>query len=88
MTVRIVTRSLPATDTRGTRVRARYGNHTLTRPWRHELSVRQNHEAVWRALAEDLGFSGAWAPAEDERGYTWVRILEPVLVEGSSSGRG
>jgi hypothetical protein len=63
---------LPATDTRGARIRARYGNATITRPMDYE-SVRP-HEDMAREMAERVYGKGATVEyvGEHARGYRYV----------------
>lgn len=52
----ITTKTLPATNTRGTRVKAAAGGVSLIKSWEHALSAEQNHHAAARELWASLGW--------------------------------
>ena len=52
----ITTKILPATNTRGTRVKATAARVGLIRAWDYELSAEQNHHAAARELWASLGW--------------------------------
>lgn len=52
----IITKFLPATDTRPSRVKATAQVGTLTLAWDHALDVTENHDAVAKALADTYGW--------------------------------
>ena len=50
----ITTKTLPATNTRGARVKTTTGMASLIRHWDHEMSAEQNHHAAARELWASL----------------------------------
>lgn len=59
----ITTKFLPATNHKGSRVKAYCGADTLTLPWDHALSAFENHEGAALALATRLRLPGLWLGA-------------------------
>jgi hypothetical protein len=68
----IRTYALPATDTKSSRIRARYGNSTITREWPWESN--HPHEDIAREMAERLYGPGATVEyvGEHARGNRYV----------------
>jgi hypothetical protein len=57
----IATKFIAPTTHRRARVKATANAGSLTVPWNHALDVEQNHRAAAAALAQRLGWHGAWA---------------------------
>ena len=71
----ISTRYLGATNTRGSRVRAKSSSGlSLTVSWDDALGTDDNHLAAAQALAVKLGWPGRWVAggAEDVKGNVYV----------------
>jgi hypothetical protein len=71
----IVTKYLPATNIRGSRVKASCAAKSIIRHWDSALNADQNHMAVAKELATMLGWNygdwiGGWPP--DGKGSVWV----------------
>lgn len=70
----IVTKWFGPTNSRGSRVKAKAAAGSITVSWDYGLNVADNHAAAARALADKLGWPGAWVgggtPGED--GYVFV----------------
>jgi hypothetical protein len=56
MIMSIVTKYLPATNHRCSRVTARRNGKSVTKPWDHELETFENHAEVAKALAQKMGW--------------------------------
>ena len=52
----IRTKLLPATKTKGTKIKAYYQEQSVTRPYNYSFSVRLNHKHTCIALLDKLGF--------------------------------
>lgn len=70
----IVTKFIPATNTRGSRVKASAQAGSVTLGWDHRLDPAGNHKAAAIALVRKYEwFYGEWMPAELPDGSTvWV----------------
>jgi hypothetical protein len=71
----IVTKYLPATNVRGSRVKASCQAKSIIRSWDNSLNADQNHMAAAKELATMLGWNygdwvGGWPP--DGKGSVWV----------------
>lgn len=91
----IITRYLPATMRKGSRIKAEASSGSVTVPYDYELDTNGNHTAAARALAEKLageyphgpGWRGYWLAggAPNDRGNVYVRFgsdyLPPVQRE-------
>jgi len=72
----ISTRYLGATNTRGSRVKARSSSGlSVTLPYDHEYDANTNHTRAAEALAREFGWVGRWVAggAEDGRGNVYVQ---------------
>src|SRR5262250_1307976 len=56
----ITTKYLPATNTRGGRIKATAQAGSITIEWDHRLNLERNHAAAAKALARKLGWTGRW----------------------------
>ncbi len=76
----IITRFLPATDTRGSRIRATTADAgSITVPYDHALSSSANHEAAARTLADKLGWKYRdLAGGPTETGWAFVLLEQEV----------
>jgi hypothetical protein len=72
----ITTKSLAATNTRPSRVKASVEAGSVTRSWDHSLDADGNHDAACVALLAKLGWGGAWA-----RGWTDARTAVYVHID-------
>lgn len=75
ITVAVIrTYHLPATETKGSRIRSRYGQSTITRPFPYE--ARDAHEDAAREMAERLYGEGVQVRrvGEHARGYNWAPV--------------
>jgi hypothetical protein len=73
----IRTRYRPATDYRGSRIKASIGPDAVTVPYDHRLSGSGNHKTAAHALATKLGLEGHWALYSDHAtgdGYVFVNL--------------
>jgi hypothetical protein len=59
----IVTKYLPATNTKGARVKAECDAMSVTLPWDHSKTHGANHDAAVETLIEKMGWTGRWAVA-------------------------
>ena len=71
----IETKYLPATNTRGSRIKATSASgKSITRPYPHELPEGENaHWHVAHELAKSFGWHGNWSGGSTRDGYTFVR---------------
>jgi hypothetical protein len=56
----IVTRYIPATNTKPSRVKATADAGSVMLSWNCALNIENNHAFVAKALAEKFGWRGAW----------------------------
>lgn len=72
----IETKYLPATNYRGSRVKASAQAGSVTVPWDYALSVEANHDAAARTLIRKLSWFGAWVRGArvDDKGNVYVAI--------------
>jgi len=72
----IETRRMPATDTKGARIKARWRkrhSETVEVPFRDNLSNWINHSLALQKLIENTPQRCAiWQDGETEHGYVWV----------------
>jgi hypothetical protein len=71
----ILTQYLPATNFKGSRVKATCQAKSKTLHWDHALNIDENHMAAARALATDLGWNyGPWVGGglPGDKGMSWV----------------
>ncbi len=71
----VTTKYMPATNTRGSRVKASAQGKSVSLPYAHELDIDGNHEKAAVALAWSLTGGRAKKPKIGERtknGYVWV----------------
>jgi len=75
MRMAIVTKYLPLTNTKPSRVKAISENGSITLSWDNALNSTGNHSAAAKALAEKFGWSGAWyAGSINSGGYVFVCV--------------
>ena len=65
----IRTTYVPATDTEGSKIRVDDGVTVRHVPWRHNLSISENHE---HAVGEDF-VGDEWYANGEYVGWAWVR---------------
>lgn len=71
----IETRYVPATDTRGSKIRAEdCDGHTVTISYPYHLSGEKVHRLAARALCRKLGWTGRLAGGATRHGYAFVFI--------------
>lgn len=77
----IRTKYLPATDTRGERIKAEasYLSESITLPYDHALDCEQAHAKVAMALAKKLDWLGEYASGGNHTGYVFA------LISGSNT---
>lgn len=71
----IVTKYIPCTNFRPSRVKAKCQAGSITLSWDHALDLIDNHAAAARALAARFGWSGRWEAGANagNDGYTFVQ---------------
>jgi Uncharacterized conserved protein len=72
----ITTKYLPATNRRGSRIKATAAAGNVTLGYSCALNTENNHAVAARALAEKYGWKGQWfgGGLPDGRGYTFVCV--------------
>lgn len=83
----IFTKYLPATNTKGARIKAQASGSklSLTRPYDYEADAHGNHLLAAQALAKRLNWSGTWVEGSDRggRGNVYVNVAgDTFTVEG------
>lgn len=70
----IVTKFLPVTNRRGSRVKATAAAGSVTLNWEHGLNIERNHAAAAKALAEKFGWRGDWygGGMPDAHSFVWI----------------
>lgn len=70
----ITTKFIPATDTRGSRVKATANGGTVTLDYDHAMNGDENHTEAARQLADRLNWRGQWFSGglPNEGGYCFV----------------
>ena len=71
----IETKYLPYTNHRGSRIKAIAQAGSVTVPWKHELSVNENHHLAAETLAKKLGWYGEWYGGGNAKGTGHVYIM-------------
>ena len=76
ITQAIETRYLSATNSRGSRIKARAWGGSATIPYPHELNIEDAHRAAANALIAKLGWTGAYAQGGNAKGdgYVFVNV--------------
>ena len=69
--VKIITKYVGPTDTKGARLVAKCAGRQLSMPYRYELSVTQNHSTIAARLASKLKLSGVFVAESRETGYAF-----------------
>lgn len=81
--IAILTRYLPPTNYRGSRVAVRSGNgHRMIVSWDHELDVSGNHRAAALALCRKMGWTGDLASGGTENGAAHCFIPSDYVPKG------
>jgi len=77
----IHTKYLPATDTRGERIKASAlgSTETVVVHWVYNLTLAENHRMAAITLCEQLGLSDMMIGGHTEEGMVWVSIHGPNL---------
>jgi len=72
----ISTKYLPATDTKGGRIKAKASSapHSLIIPYDHSLDVEQAHAKAAMQLAAKLDWQGEYAAGGNDTGYVFAFI--------------
>lgn len=83
MSQAIVTKYIPATNTKGSRVKATSWAGSVTVNYEHGLNADQNHLAAAKSLAEKFGWKGSFVGGDnpDARGYTFVLVQDYCVFE-------
>jgi hypothetical protein len=84
----ITTKHLPATNHRGSRIKASCEAGTITVSWDYALDAQDNHKAAALALIQKLGWSGLaggsdWyggSPGKNAKGYVFVHAVSYAKV--------
>ena len=81
----IETKFLGPTNFRGARVKATAQAASVMVSWDHALNVDENHAAAARALAEKMGWEGAWIAGggAQGKGNVYVRLPSGMSLKGS-----
>jgi hypothetical protein len=69
----IVTKYLPATNNRGSRIKATCDRGSITIPYPHELSGEAVHVAAVRALVHKFAAEDLASRGEPKAGNPWLR---------------
>ena len=75
----IRTKYLPATNTKGARIKASMADASHTQAYDYELSGAENHDSAANVLACLLGFKGKWGRIWDQSqsgGNTYVCLTD------------
>lgn len=82
--MKILTKTLPATNTKGTRVRAAGGGRQVTLAWDYSLSHDLNHARAASALGGAGNFPGLLEEVGASRtgGIKWSLTAKPPVHEG------
>lgn len=80
----IITKYIPCTNTKGSRIQAKCEAKTICVGYDHALNVEGNHIAAARELIEKLGWDGEWVNGGTATGYVFVctKYCEKFTVEG------
>lgn len=74
----IITKYLPCTDTRGSRIKASdEDGNSVTIPYPHELSGEEKHRAAADALCKKMGWTGKMIAGSLKNNYVFV-FVEPI----------
>ena len=68
----IITKYVPCTETRGSRIQAKCEAKTIYVSYDHALNVEGNHIAAARELIKKLGWDGEWVNGGTSTGYVFV----------------
>lgn len=76
----ITTKFLPATNTRGSRIRASAQDGSVTVGYNHALGSDPNHDEAAKALIAKLGWGGKWVRGAlpDGKGNAYVCRARPT----------
>lgn len=76
ITQAIETRYLPATNSRGSRIKATAWAGSVAIPYPHELNIEDGHRAAANALIHKLGWTGTYAQGGNAKGtgYHFVNV--------------
>lgn len=77
----ITTKYLPATNVKGSRIKASCQRSSVTLSWDDSLNIDGNHAAAAQALADKLNWGGEWLGGfdKDNRGV-FVMLCEDSKV--------
>ena len=68
----IITKYIPCTNTRGSRIQAKCEAKTIYFSYDHSLSVENNHIAAAKELIKKLNWGGEWVNGGTATGYVFV----------------
>ena len=68
----IITKYIPCTNTRGSRIQAKCEAKTIYFGYDHSLNAEGNHVAAARELIERLGWDGEWTYGGTATGYVFT----------------
>ena len=85
----IVTKYIPASNTKGSRVKARAAAGSVTLSWDDSLNTEANHARAAEALACKQGWPGQWfmGGLPDDRGYCFVSSDDVETPAFRTAGR-
>ena len=68
----IITKYIPCTNTRGSRIQAKCEAKTIYFSYDHSLNVENNHIAAAKELIKKLDWGGEWVSGGTATGYVFV----------------
>ena len=68
----IITKYIPRTDTKGSRIQAKCEAKTIYFSYDYALNTEGNHIAAARELIKKLGWDGEWVKGGTSTGYVFV----------------
>ena len=68
----IITKYVPCTETKPSRVQAKCEAKTIYVEWDHSLNADQNHLEAAKTLTTKLGWSGEWVSGGTSNGFVFV----------------
>ena len=77
----IFTKYIPATNTRGSRIKAYDGDNSIILPYDGSLSTEQVHRKAAIALCNKLGWKGALCEGSSKSGNVYVFIEDWTIFK-------
>ena len=68
----IITKYIPCTNTKGSRIQAKCEAKTIYFSYDHALNAEGNHIAAAKELIKKLGWNGEWVNGGTATGYVFV----------------